>query len=122
MTGVQTCALPIFFLDAARLRLGDNWDQQLAAAQRDSLITVVLVSQRTEAAFYQREEIAAAIQMARANPQSHRVVPVYLDAASGAQPPYGLTLKHGVSLEPSSDFVGLAEQLVGLVGELKDGA
>ena len=110
------------FLDAARLRLGDNWDHELAAAQRDALITVVLVSQRTEAAFYQREEIAAAIQMARADPQSHRVVPVYLDAASGAQPPYGLTLKHGVSLEPSSDFVGLAEQLVGLVGELKDGA
>ena len=107
------------FLDAARLRLGDNWDYELAAAQRDALVTVVLVSQRTEAAFYQREEIAAAIQMARTNPQSHRVVPVYLDAASSAQPPYGLTLKHGVLLKPGGDFAALAEQLVELVGELK---
>jgi len=107
------------FLDAARLRLGDNWDHELAAAQRDALITVVLVSQRTEAAFYQREEIAAAIQMARANPQSHRVVPVYLDAESAAQPPYGLTLKHGVILEPGGNFASLAEQLVSLAGELK---
>lgn len=107
------------FLDAARLRLGDNWDHELAAAQRDALVTVVLVSQRTEAAFYQREEIAAAIQMARGNPQTHRVVPVYLDAASATQPPYGLTLKHGVLLEPGGDFAPLAEQLMGLVGELK---
>jgi hypothetical protein len=52
------------FLDDARLRLGDNWDLELAAAQRDSLVTVVLVSRRTDAAFYEREEIAAAIQMA----------------------------------------------------------
>lgn len=107
------------FLDAARLRLGDNWDHELATAQRDALVTVVLVSHRTEAAFYQREEIAAAIQMARGNPQSHRVVPVYLDAASATQPPYGLTLKHGVRLEPGGDFAPLAEQLLGLVGELK---
>ena len=110
------------FLDAARLRLGDNWDLELAAAQREAAITVVLVSQRSEAAFYQREEIAAAIQMARANPQTHRVVPVYLDAASSAQPPYGLTLKHGVFLESDGDFAALAEQLVELAGELKDGA
>ncbi|MEO8806443.1 MAG: protein kinase [Burkholderiaceae bacterium] len=111
----------LVFLDAARLRLGDNWDLELAAAQREALITVVLVSQRSEAAFYQREEIAAAIQMARANPQTHRVVPVYLDAASAAQPPYGLTLKHGVFLESDGDFAALTEQLVGLVGELKNG-
>ena len=106
------------FLDDARLRLGDNWDAELAAAQRDALVTVVLVSQRTEAAFYQREEIAAAIQMARNDPQAHRVVPVYLDPASAAQPPYGLSIKHGVRLEPGADFTGLAQQLVQLVGEL----
>jgi len=107
------------FLDAVRLRLGDNWDAELAAAQRDALVTVVLVSQRTDAAFYQREEIAAAIQMARNDPQSHRVVPVYLDEASAARPPYGLSIKHGVRLEPNADMSVLAQQLTDLVREVR---
>jgi len=110
------------FLDDARLRLGDNWDQELAAAQRDALVTVVLVSVRTEAAFYAREEIAAAIQMARSDPQSHRVVPIYLDAESAAQPPYGLTLKHGVRLDQGDDLTVIAPRLVDLVHELKSAA
>lgn len=107
------------FLDAARLRLGDDWDEALAAAQRDARVTVVLVSQRTEAAFYQREEIAAAIQMARSDPLSHRVVPVYLDAESAARPPYGLTLKHGVRLAPGDDLAALADTLVELAVDLR---
>lgn len=36
------------FLDSRELMLGDNWDEELAAAQRNSLITVVLVSRKTE--------------------------------------------------------------------------
>jgi len=67
------------FLDKHCLLLGDDWDQELAAAQRGSRITVVLVSSRTEIAYYEREEIAAAIDLARRNKQAHRVVPVYLD-------------------------------------------
>jgi hypothetical protein len=38
------------FLDDAQLRRGDNCDRELAGAQRDSPVTVVLVSRRTEAA------------------------------------------------------------------------
>ncbi len=110
------------FLDDERLRLGDNWDLELAAAQQDSLVTVVLVSRRTDAAFYQREEIAAAIQMARNDPQSHRVVPIYLDAESAARPPYGLTIKHGVRLEQGDDLTAIAPRLVDLVRELKSAA
>jgi hypothetical protein len=110
------------FLDDARLQLGDNWDIELAAAQRDSLVTVVLVSNRAEAAFYQREEIAAAIQMARNDPQSHRVVPIYLDAESAARPPYGLTIKHGLRLEHSDDLTTIAPRLVDLVRGLKSTA
>ena len=110
------------FLDDARLRLGDNWDLELAAAQRDSLVTVVLVSRRTDAAFYQREEIAAAIQMARNEPQSHRVVPIYLDAESAARPPYGLTIKHGLTVEQGDDLTATAQRLVSLVRELKSTA
>jgi hypothetical protein len=64
------------FLDTRSLRLGDDWDRELAAAQRRAAITVVLVSDHTEEGFYQREEIARAIEMARQG--SHRVVPLWL--------------------------------------------
>ena len=107
------------FLDDTRLRLGDNWGLELAAAQRDSLVTVVLVSRHTDDAFYAREEIAAAIQMARRDPQSHRVVPVYLDAESAERPPYGLTVKHGVRLEPGDDLAAIAPRILDLVRDLK---
>lgn len=108
------------FLDQARLRLGDSWDTELARAQRDSLLTVVLVSQRSDAAYYEREEIAAAIRMARADPAAHRVVPVYLDADSARQPPYGLSIRHGVQLKSDSDYEALAAQLVRLAADLRD--
>src|ERR1700704_6441470 len=67
------------FLDCRSLRLGDNWDIELPKAQQKSLVTVVLISSKTEAAYYQREEIAAAIALARENAEKHRVVPVFLD-------------------------------------------
>lgn len=107
------------FLDVARLRLGDDWGRELALAQQDSLVTVVLVSRGTDAAFYQREEIAAAVQMAREDPQAHRVVPIYLDAESAARPPYGLSLRHGLRLDGEGELGGVAAQLVALVDGLK---
>jgi TIR domain len=45
------------FLDSRCLHLGDDWDAELAAAQRRSLVTVVLVSGHTGAAYYEREEV-----------------------------------------------------------------
>ena len=53
------------FLDRRSLRLGDDWDRELVAAQRRAEITVVLVSDHTEEGFYQREEIATAIDIAQ---------------------------------------------------------
>src|SRR5271154_3944454 len=82
------------FLDCRVLQFGDDWDRELALAQRRSKITVVLVSSRTSDAFYEREEIAAAIALARRDPEGHRVVPVYLDTS--AEVPYGLRLKHSM--------------------------
>ncbi len=66
------------FLDNRCLTVGDNWDKKLAEAQRELLITIVLISPNTEDAYYESEEIAAAIALARANETAHRVVPVYL--------------------------------------------
>ena len=95
------------FLDSRSLELGDDWDLRLREAQQSSLVTVVLISAHTEQAYYQREEIAAAIALARSD-SGHRVVPVYLnsEAATSDSVPYGLRLKHGITL---SDSVGLKE-------------
>lgn len=109
------------FLDSRCLLLGDNWDEKLVAAQKAALITVVLVSSNTEQAYYQREEIAAAIALARSDSEKHRVVPVYIDptSESGAGVPYGLRLKHGIQLTESSALAQAAAQLLALLEQLK---
>jgi hypothetical protein len=109
------------FLDECCLLPGDDWDQELAVAQRGSRVTVVLVSERTELAYYEREEIAAAIDLARHNKQAHRVVPVYLDDSPAVQQniPYGLRLKHGLFVTDDDGLNVVAEQLIGLLERLK---
>ena len=106
------------FLDNKILRYGDNWDVELASAQRESLITVVLVSSKTPKAYYEREEIAAAIKLARLNSKSHRVVPIYLDSTAANDPPYGLTIKHGMKLFGGETSQSVAKSLVELVNSL----
>ena len=99
------------FLDRRSLRLGDEWDREVAAAQRRAEITVVLVSDHTEEGFYQREEIATAIDMARQG--SHRVIPLWL---SGIGPPdalpYGLRIKQGLAVRDTSDLTEVARKLL----------
>jgi len=107
------------FLDTKILRLGDEWDRELANAQRSSRITVVLVSPQVENAYYQREEIAAAIGMARDNPNAHRVVPVFL----GGQPtnvPYGLRLRHSITITDPAVLEELATKLLELLADVKE--
>src|SRR3954451_4285646 len=85
------------FLDRKSLLLGDDWDTKIAQAQSASLITLVLVSAKTDRAYYERDEIAAAIALARENENRHRVIPIFLD--DDAKPPYGLGLKHGLRVD-----------------------
>lgn len=79
----------------------------------------MLAARRTEVAFYKREEVAAAIRTTRADPSSHRVVPVHLDAASAAEPRHGLTVKHGVRVNDGGGLVPAADRLVALLTDLK---
>jgi HAD superfamily phosphoserine phosphatase-like hydrolase len=110
------------FLDSKVLRLGDDWDTLLAAAQRASLVTVVLITPGTEAAYYEREEIAAAIDMARQDRERHRVVPIYVPTDAGSpEVPYGLRLKHGLTLSEQLTLLDAAERLVELVRGLRPG-
>jgi len=78
------------FLDTKCLRPGDNWQQVIQYAQRNSRVTLVLVSDRTEQAFYEGEEIAEAIALARDKPDTHRVIPIYLSGNATRATPYGL--------------------------------
>jgi len=50
--------------------------QAIAPAQAESAVSLVLVSAKKEKAYYQREEIAAAIDMARDDQDPRRVVPI----------------------------------------------
>jgi hypothetical protein len=108
------------FLDSRSLMLGDDWDTELTAAQQQSLVTVVLISSKTEAAYYQREEIAAAIALARENAEKHRVVPVFLDQKAGSNKtvPYGLRLKHGLTVSANLSLKSVAERLLHLLSLL----
>ena len=90
------------FLDSREVLLGDDWDRTLQEAQQSSMITVVLISSRSGRAYYEREEIATAIALAREDETKHRVIPVFLEDLKAPQVPYGLRLKHGVHL--SADF------------------
>jgi hypothetical protein len=101
------------FLDSKCLIPGDDWDRELSNAQRASFITVVLVSPRTDSAYYEREEIHSAISMAREDSTGHRVIPVYLagfDSKSDSIP-YGLRLKHGITVTADGGLRGVAAQL-----------
>lgn len=64
------------FLDSKRLSPGVDWAEEIARAQRDSLLTVVLISNHSDEAYFEKEEIKRAIALARG--KGHRVVPVYL--------------------------------------------
>jgi len=102
------------------LVLGDDWDRKLPQAQRDSRVTVVLISSKTDRAHYEREEIAHAIAMARKDETGHRVVPVYIDTDDqDPEVPYGLRVKHGLTLSRDGGLDGVAKRLLHLVKTLK---
>ena len=86
------------FLDACDLAPGDQWDVKLARSQQEALATVALISADTEAAYYLRDEIASAIAFQRHDPDTHRLIPVFLDGvpADPKQIPYGLRGRHAL--------------------------
>lgn len=100
------------FLDSKELILGDTWDQKIAEAQRQSLITIILVSSKTELAYYQRDEIAVAIQMARNLTQKHRVIPIFVPGYNKDKVPNGLTIIHSLTLSSESDIETAANELL----------
>jgi len=99
---------------------GDNWDR-LGKIQGASLITLVLISANTDAAHNQREEIQAAVQMARSDQHAHRVIPIYLDGqpTDPRDVPYGLWIKHALEWTKDDGWQAIAAQVLSLVAKMK---
>jgi hypothetical protein len=108
------------FLDDEDISLGENWDRVLSEALRSSLIHIIMVSPNTEDAYYQCEEIAVAIQMAREDPHTRRVVPLYLNSRGVPKSvPYGLKTKHGLSVADENDLATAKERLLRTLQEIR---
>jgi tetratricopeptide (TPR) repeat protein len=107
------------FLDYYSVEPGSNWDTSIATAQAQSRVTVVLVSTKTTEAYYQREEIAAAIDLARKDADSHKVVPVFTDSESITSKglPYGLRIKHGLTIGADLSLALAADRLMSLIAQ-----
>ncbi len=102
------------FLDARAIEPGDIWSDELAAALEEAPLTVVLVSERTDRAFYQRDEIVTAIALYRKSTDRRRIVPVYLD--DDVDPPYGLASIQQISARAAGGMGGVAKALLPLLG------
>ncbi len=105
------------FFDKVSLQLGDNWDQELPRAQRDSAVTVVLVSTNTDDAYYAKEEVLAAIELAKNPKYRHRVVPIFLAPMTSDRHdvPYGLRRKHGMNISSDGELKLSAQRLLELM-------
>jgi len=106
----------LVFLDSRCLRLGERWDDVIPAALTGARLVVVLVSERTRAAYYAREEIALAVAVSRPPESSGRVIPVYLDRwpADPADWLYGLQRLHGLAAGDAGWPRGVAARVIEL--------
>lgn len=87
------------FLAERSIPPGDRWDREIAAAQRASRATAILIAQDADDSWYLGDEIVTAIALHRADPDAHRIIPVLL--AQGISVPYGLS--HVQVLDASGD-------------------
>lgn len=99
------------FLDQRTLTPGQNWTVEIPLAQSSSLVTVVLISASSDSAYFEKEEIASAIQLART--QRHRVVPVYLDGQliDNDRVPYGLKQLQSIMCDGATSPLAVAQQI-----------
>ena len=108
------------FLDSQSLLPGDMWDTEIQKAQANSLITIMLVSNKTELSYYQKEEIANSIDLARNEKHFHRIIPVYIEGRKRTKIiPYGLRRINGVYLSEGEKINVIIPKLNKLIESLK---
>ena len=103
------------FLDVRSLEPGMEWDKVLPIAQRKSKATIVLVSESTDEAYYERAEVRQAIDLSRSG--SHLVIPVFASdgAKGGVTAQYGLSLKQSITLSEHVSLEAAAYRLLALL-------
>jgi hypothetical protein len=97
------------FLDERSLLPGDPWHQQVPAAQRASRATVILISRRTDPAWFLGRELVTALALHRAAPTGHSLIPVLLDPE--ATIPFGLRHVQAIEALAEGTFEGVAARL-----------
>src|ERR1041384_5248469 len=90
-----------------------RWDQQLPVAQRASRATVILISRDAGDAWYLADEFVRAIELHRASPEAHLLVPVLLEP--DAPVPYGLGHVQAIDAAAQGGLPGVAAWLRELV-------
>ena len=97
--------------DEAVLRPGDNWHRMLPDHLRFSAVVVVLVSSRTQEAFYENAEVVMAVDQVRR--EGARLAPVLLHP--GATLPYGTGTLQAVEWSEGEGTAQVVEALVDVV-------
>jgi diguanylate cyclase (GGDEF)-like protein len=102
------------YLDAISLKPGDLWDDKLKEAQSKALVTIVLISVNTCNSFYQKEEIAIAIELSRK--LDRIIIPIYLEPIiDQTLIPYGLTRIHSLYITKDCNLLKVSDDLVNLI-------
>ena len=108
------------FLDFKVIVPGDLWNQKIAEAHATSLITLALISSRTEDSFYQMEEIINAISMHKAKNYKHNLIPLYINFEQLPKKiPYGLKGIQSIELINEDDYKITSQRVLTLLDELK---
>jgi diguanylate cyclase (GGDEF)-like protein len=108
------------FLDSETLKPGDRWNREIPKAQRESLVTLILITQGTERAYFEQEEILAAIDLARLDEDHHRVVPIYLGHTEIPEDvPYGLRQLHAIFVKKRGGIKETSLQIKNLLRRIE---
>lgn len=86
-------AARVFFAPQS-IRLGSDWPAVVDEALEESRMVVVLVTEATAEAAYQQEEITRALELARRDQHTVRIIPLLVGA--GVKTPFGLSRKQAV--------------------------
>ena len=102
------------FLDKEDISYGADWSRELSKALKSSFVYVFLISRDAQGSFYVGEEINVAVSLMKANQQTRRVVPVYLNEEKVPNPedvPFGLGSIQGFALPHVTDLSLVQERL-----------
>jgi hypothetical protein len=109
------------FLDVECLDPGSRFDEQIPRAQKSARITASIISSNTKDAYYQRDEIALAINLSRQDAAGHWLVPIYLNdpISLDVEITFGFNRIVGLIFTKSSGWPYIAQKLLDFIERIK---